>query len=162
MTEDKALLREYADERSERAFSELVRRYIDLVFSAALRVVNGDTQLAKDVTQVVFIDLARKAPTLPTGVVLAGWLHRHTCFRAATAVRTEQRRRAREETAMKIRAFEGDTESSWEQIAPYLDEALNQLHSSDRDALVLRFLKRKDLRTVGAALGISEVPRKSG
>lgn len=156
MTDDEQLLRQYAEECSESAFGELVTRYIDLVYSAALRVVCGDAHLAQDVTQKVFVDLARKAQSLSRGVVLAGWLHRHTCFTAATAVRTERRRRAREQTAMEMRELDDNTESPWERIAPYLDEGLNELNSSDRHALVLRFLKRQDFRSVGSALGISE------
>jgi RNA polymerase sigma factor (sigma-70 family) len=156
MTDDRQLLRQYTRERSESAFGELVARHTDLVYGAALRLVNGDTQLAQDVTQTVFIYLARKARRLPRGVVLAGWLHRHTCYTAATAVRTERRRRAREQTAMEMRALDDNTQPPWEQIARYLDEGLDQLNSSDRDALVLRFLKRQDFRAVGAALGISE------
>jgi len=156
MMEDRQLLQQFKREGSETAFGELVRRHIDLVYSAALRVVNGDTHLAQDVTQTVFFDLARKPGNLPRGVVLAGWLHRHTCFRAATAVRTEQRRAIREQTAIAMRALDDSTEPPWAQIAPYLDEGLNQLNSSDRDAIVLRFLKRQDFRAVGAALGISE------
>ena len=156
MIDDEQLLRQYTEEGCESAFGELVTQYIDLVYSAALRVVNGEAQLAQDVTQTVFIDLARKARRLPRGVMLAGWLHRHTCYTAATAVRTERRRRAREQTAMEMRALDDNTEAPWERLAPYLDEALNELNSSDRHALVLRFLKRQDLRAVGAALGISE------
>src|SRR5437016_3269923 len=153
MTDDEQLLRQYRRERSESAFSELVSRYIDLAYSAALRVVNGDTHLAQDVTQTVFIHLARKARRLPRGVVLAGWLHRHTCFTAATAVRTERRRKTREQTAMEMKALDDNTQPPWEVIAPYLDESLNQLNPSDRAALALRFLKRQDFRAVGQALG---------
>ncbi|MCI0537926.1 MAG: sigma-70 family RNA polymerase sigma factor, partial [Verrucomicrobiales bacterium] len=156
MAEDEQLLRQYAEEHSESAFGELVTRYIDLVYSAALRVVKGDRHLAQDVSQTVFIDLARKASSLPRGLVLAGWLHRHTCYRAATAVRTERRRRTREQTATEMRALDDNPESPWARIVPYLDEGLNELNSADRHALVLRFLKRQDFRTVGTALGISE------
>ena len=102
MTDDGQLLREYARERSEPAFGELVSRHIDLVYSAALRMAVGDRQLAEDVTQNVFIDLARKASSLPNDVLLAGWLYRHTCYAAANAVRTERRRKTREQTAMEI------------------------------------------------------------
>jgi RNA polymerase sigma factor (sigma-70 family) len=156
MTDDEQLLHAYARERSESAFGELVTRHIDFVYSAALRVVNGDSHLAQDVTQTVFIDLARKAGSLPRDVVLAGWLHRHTCYTAAKAVRTERRRQTREQTAMEMRALDDNTRPPWELVAPYLDESLNQLNPADRDALVLRFLKQQDLRAVGAALGVSE------
>jgi RNA polymerase sigma factor (sigma-70 family) len=156
MTDDAQLLRRYTEERAEPAFGELVARHIDLVFSAALRVVGGDRHLAQDVTQTVFADLARKAGTLRRGVVLPGWLYRHAWFTAAKVVRAERRRRIREKTAMKMIALEDNTEPPWEQIAPILDEAMNHLSASDRDAIVLRFLKRQDLRSVGSALGVGE------
>jgi RNA polymerase sigma factor (sigma-70 family) len=156
VTDDQQLLEQYARECSESAFGELVTRHIDLVYSAALRVVNGDTHLADDVTQTVFIDLVRKARALPRDVVLAGWLHRHTCYTASTAVRTERRRKTREQTAMEMRALDDNISPACEQIAPFLDEGLNQLKAADRDALVLRFLRRQDFRAVGATLGISE------
>src|SRR4051812_10729561 len=156
MQEDGQLLQEYAREGSERAFGELVRRHIDLVYGTALRVVGGDRLLAEDVAQGVFVDLARKAGELPRDVVLAGWLYRHTSFTASKAVRTEQRRRNRERIAAELSAVEENVENVWQQIAPRLDECLNALKAEDRDAIVLRFLKHEDLRNVGAALGISE------
>ena len=156
MTDDAQLLRQYANERAEPAFGELVARHIDLVFSAALRVVGGDRHLAQDVTQTVFADLARKAGNLPHDVVLAGWLYRHACFTAAKVVRAERRRQIREKTAIEMNALHDNTEPNWEQIAPVLDEAMNHLSASDRDAIVLRFLKRQDFRAVGSALGVGE------
>jgi len=156
MTDDGQLLQQYTRERSESAFGELVTRHIDLVYSAALRVAGGDTHLAQDVTQTVFLDLARKAPSLPHDAILAGWLYRHAWFTAAKAVRTERRRQIREQTAMEMRALDDNTGSPWELIAPHLDEGLNQLSASDRDALVLRFFKRQDFRVIGATLGVSE------
>src|SRR5512143_2699753 len=156
MNDDDQLLRQYTRERSETAFSELVTRHINLVYSAALRVVGGDSHLAQDVTQIVFTDLARKAWSIPRDMVVAGWLYRHACFTAAKAVRTERRRRVREQTAVEMSTLDGHTELDWEALAPCLDEGLNQLSAADRDAIVLRFLKQQDLRAVGAALGISE------
>ena len=76
MMDDEQLLHAYARERSESALCELVTRHIDFVYSAALRVVNGDSHLAQDVAQTLFIDLARKAGSLPGDVGLAGWLQR--------------------------------------------------------------------------------------
>src|SRR5258705_475109 len=151
MRDDAQLLDAYAGEASESGFTELVTRHIDLVYAAALRVVAGDAHLARDVTQIVFLDLARKARRLPRDVFLAGWLHRHTCFVAKKAVRTERRRKAREQIAMEMNALDDNPQATWEQIAPYLDEGLNQLNTSDRTAIVLRFLKQQDLRVVGAA-----------
>ena len=144
MTDDRQLLQQYTRERSESAFGELVARHIDLVYSAALRVVGGDSQLAQDVIQVVFIDLASKARGLPQDVLLAGWLYRHTCYAGANAVRTERRRKTREQTAMEMRLLDDNIDPPWERIAPHLDEGLNQLSVTDRDAIVLRFLKRQD------------------
>jgi RNA polymerase sigma factor (sigma-70 family) len=156
MMDDEQLLHAYAQERSESAFGELLARHIDFVYSTALRVVSGDSHLAQDVAQTVFIDLARKARSLPDDVALPGWLHRHTCYTATKAVRTERCRQTREQTAMEMRALDDNTRPEWELVAPYLDESLNQLNPADRDALVLRFLKQQDLRAVGEALGISD------
>src|SRR5262245_22133698 len=99
MTPDSELLRQYSEKHSEEAFAELVRRHLDLVYSAALRQVNGDTHLAQDVAQTVFTDLARKARPLSRHPVLTGWLYTSSRFAAAKLVRTENRRRAREEKA---------------------------------------------------------------
>jgi len=156
MTDDGQLLRQYTRDRSEAAFGELVARHIDLVYSVALRVAGGDSHLAQDVTQTVFLDLARKAPGLPRDAILAGWLYRHAWFTAAKSVRTERRRKTREQTAMEMRALDDNAGSPWELIAPHLDEGLNQLSASDRNAIVLRFFKRQDFRVIGAALGVSE------
>ena len=97
MIEDTELLRRYANEKSEYALAELVRRRIDLVYSVARRQVGGDAQLAEDVTQRVFADLARKAAALSGRTVLSGWLYRSAQFAAADVVRAERRRRAREQ-----------------------------------------------------------------
>ena len=75
MLDDQQLLDRYTTDRSEAAFGELVERYVSLVYSAALRRTGGNADLSNDVAQQVFTDLARKARSLPRGVVLAGWLH---------------------------------------------------------------------------------------
>ncbi len=156
--DDRTLLRHYAHEGSEAAFRELVRRHVDAVFSAARRRLNGDTAVAEDVTQQVFTDLARKAPSLPPDVVLGGWLHRHTGFCALKAIDRERRRRRRETEAATMNAtLESPPDArAWSEVAPLLDAALDSLPATDRDALVLRFFEKRDLRAVGAALGVSD------
>lgn len=161
MMDANQLLREYADHGSEPAFRELVGRYIDLVYSVALRQVNGDAHLAEDIAQTVFTDLARQSmeqrgPLASGPCALGGWLHRHTGFVAANVRRTEQRRQAREQMAAEMNSLDSSSDSSWQQLAPELDEAIQGLNTDDRDALLLRFFERRDLRSVGQALGISD------
>jgi RNA polymerase sigma factor (sigma-70 family) len=124
------------------------------VYSAALRRTGGDAHLAQDVAQLVFADLARKARSLPPGVVLAGWLHRASRFAAAQLIRTERRRQLREQEAVRMNVSEPAPD--WEQIRPLLDAALDELGAADRDALVLRFMEQRSLAEVGAALGANE------
>src|ERR1051325_10577062 len=95
---DQQLLRDYFEGQSETAFSELVQRHIDFVYSAALRMVR-DAQLAEDVTQAVFMALAQNAGQLTKHPVLSGWLHRTAQNLATKTVRSNVRRRAREEEA---------------------------------------------------------------
>ena len=155
MTESQELLADYVANRSDTAFRELVSRYIDLVFSTALRSVGGDPHRAQDVTQTVFLDLARQAPSLSSDLMIGGWLHRDTCFVAAKLVRGERCRQTREKQAAEMNALnEPDTDLT--QIAPVLDAAINELGDEDRRAILLRFYERMDLRSVGEALGGSE------
>ena len=155
---DARLLRRYAAERDEAAFAELVRRHVDLVHSAALRQVNGDEHFAADVTQAVFTDLARKAPTLLQHRVLAGWLFTSTRFAAAKMVRGERRRQAREQEAQLMQELTRDPAASldWTRVRPVLDEALGELNEPDREAILLRFFEGRDFAGVGARLNLSD------
>ncbi len=156
MLADRQLLRRYAADGSEAAFGELVGRYVNLVYSAALRRTGGDPELAKDAAQLVFTDLARKARAFPPGVVLAGWLHRATRFAAGQLLRTERRRQAREQEAVAMNALEAEPAPDWDQIRPLLDAALDRLDRADRDALLLRFFEQRSLAEVGQTLGANE------
>ncbi|HUK83270.1 MAG TPA: sigma-70 family RNA polymerase sigma factor, partial [Verrucomicrobiae bacterium] len=158
MMGDWELLQAYAKQRSETAFAELVQRHLNWVYSSALRQV-GDRHLAEDVTQAVFVLLARKAGSLRRGTILTGWLFRTTRFVAARAVRSEQRRKTREQAASAM-STTTDNEQLWEQLAPHLDQAVAALSETDRSAILLRFYERKSLREVGERLGISEEAAK--
>jgi RNA polymerase sigma factor (sigma-70 family) len=155
---DWELLQRYGESRCEEAFTELVRRHINFVYSAARRQVGGDAHLAQDVTQSVFIDLARKARSLSARTVLSGWLYTSTRYAAAKAVRSEQRRHAREEESsiMQELSREAAVEPGWEELQPVLDEAMHELSEQDRDAVLLRYFEGKQLADVGTQLGLSE------
>src|SRR5437764_6100437 len=90
--DDTALLRDFVDMRSERAFALLVERHIHLVYAAARRQVRGDPHLAEDVTQAVFIVLARRAASVRGGGVLPAWLLSVTRHTAANVLVTAARR----------------------------------------------------------------------
>jgi RNA polymerase sigma factor (sigma-70 family) len=153
---DQQLLRDYTGDRSEAAFAELVRRHVDLVYSAAVRMVR-DAHLAEDVTQSAFVALAQNAGQLTDRAVLSGWLHRTAQNIAAQTVRTEVRRRAREQEAAAMNeSLSTESDAPWEQIAPHLDAALGELSEPDRDALMLRYFERKSAREMAQALGISD------
>jgi len=157
MQSDAELLSKYAAHHTEAAFSQLVDRYVALVHSAALRQM-GNPHLAQEVTQAVFIVLARRAGSLDEKTVLPGWLCRTTHFTARDALKIEHRRRQREHHAYLETAMNPDnpeTQIAWEKLAPLLDEAVAQLNDTDRAALVLRYYEQRTLDAVGAALGIS-------
>jgi RNA polymerase sigma factor (sigma-70 family) len=154
MKDSQELLADYARHGSEAAFGELVARYINLVYSAANRLVEGDAHRAEDVAQMVFVDLARMSGKLSSEVMLGGWLHRHTCFVAAKLMRGERRRQFRERQAVEMNALQNDPETTLPPAA--LDEAINELDEADRTAILLRFFEQRDFRSVGAALGSTE------
>lgn len=156
MTDSRQLLAEYARNGSEAAFRELVTRYVDPVYSAAIRLVDGDAHRAQDVTQTVFADLARMAGSVSREAMVGGWLHRHTCFVAANLMRGERRRQARERQAAQMNASQENPEMDWMLIAPILDEAINELGKADRMAVLLRFFEQRDFQSVGEALGSNE------
>ena len=148
------LLEHFIRDGSETAFRELVTRYVDLVHSTAVRLVDGDTHRAEDVSQIVFADLAKMASKLSGTSTLGGWLHRHTCFVARTVMRGERRRQARERQAVEMNTL--NEQGVLAEVAPVLDEAIQELGADDRDAILLRFFERRNLRSVGEALGINE------
>ncbi len=158
MSEDAELLRRYAAERSEAAFAELVRRHVDLVYSAALRLVNGDAHCAQDLSQQVFSELARQAGTLSRHPALVGWLYTTTRQMAWRVIRSEQRRAAREKTAHTMNEIlrEPTADPDWEHLRPVLDDAMHELNRADQIAVLLRFFKNKSLREVGLELGLTE------
>ena len=152
---DQELLAEFARSESEQAFAALVARYVNLVYSTALRFTSN-AHSAEEITQAVFIILARKAGALSTRVVLSGWLYQTARLTAANFVKGEMRRQRREQEAYMQSTLNEPGTGSWEQIAPLLDDAMGRLGETDRDAVVLRFFENKTAAEVGAALQLSE------
>jgi RNA polymerase sigma factor (sigma-70 family) len=155
MTDDMALLHEYARHNSEEAFAALVSRHVNLVYSVALRQVR-DPHLAEEITQAVFIILVRKADKLPRHSVLSGWLCRTARYASANALTIQRRRQQREQEACMQSTLNEPENEAWMQIAPLLDTALAQLGETDHDAIVLRFFEGKSMKEVGVALGANE------
>ena len=156
MMDDMELLREYAGGGSEEAFTTLVARHLSMVHSVALRHVR-DPQQAEEITQAVFVILAKKAGVLPGRTVLSGWLFHTARLTAANFLRTEIRRARREQEAyMQSGMRENQTHDPWGQMAPLLDEAIASLNETERNAIVLRFVEGRDFKEVGAAMGATE------
>ena len=154
-TDDMALLREYVQRNSEEAFAMLVSRHVNLVYSVALRQVH-DPHLAEEITQAVFIILARKARLLNAKTILVGWLCRTARYASANALTIQRRRQDREQEAHMQSVLNEPEPEAWTQIAPLLDTALAQLGETDHNAIVLRFFEGRSFDEVGMALGASE------
>ncbi len=156
MTPDNELLRRYARAASENAFAELVSRYVNLVYSAALRQVGGNAHLAQDAAQTVFTDLARKADSLSNRESLAGWLYTSAHFAASKIVRREERRRGHEENFMRSSIHDPAPQEDWERLRPALDTVMHELKEIDREALLLRYFENRPFAEVGMKLGVNE------
>jgi RNA polymerase sigma factor (sigma-70 family) len=153
---DMDLLREFAENGSESAFAELVERHLNMVYSAALRRV-GDVHSAEDVAQVVFLILARKAGRLGSHTALAGWLYEATRFTSSKLLRTRIRQQNRErEAAMQNLNAESSPDPAWGRLAPFLEQGMEKLSSTERAILVMRFFENKSSSETASALGIGE------
>jgi RNA polymerase sigma factor (sigma-70 family) len=153
---DSELLRSFCEKRSEEAFAQLLRRHLDFVYSAACRIL-GNPSLAEDVAQAVFASLANNAAKLQNHPFLTGWLHRATRNIASQTIRDEIRRRLREQKAYAMNELlSSGSDTDWEQVAPQLDAALDDLNAPDREALLLRYFKNQTAREMALKLGISD------
>ena len=153
--DDMDLVREFATSDSEAAFATLVRRHVNLVYSAALRRL-GNAPEAEEVAQNVFIILARKAGGLRRGTILSGWLYQTAQLTAANFQRAAIRRQHREQEAFMQFYESSEPNASWHQLSPLLEEAMARLGQNERDAIVLRFFENRTVREVAAALGLRE------
>jgi RNA polymerase sigma factor (sigma-70 family) len=151
---DLQLLARYTRQHAEDAFAEIVRRHLDLVYSAALRQLRSP-QSAEEVAQSTFADLARNAHRLAPDTILTAWLYQVTRRTAIDVVRSQARRQLREQIASEMNAINAST-ADWTHIEPLLDEAMCALDDNDRAAVLLRYFENKSLREVGVTLGTSD------
>lgn len=157
MLTDSQLLRQFVLNRSEPAFAALVQRHLDRIYALALRQVGGDTHLAQDICQTVFSTLARKAPALIHHSVLGGWLYRTTQYTAIDLVRSEQRRRRREQEAQVMdESFVSTPDPDWNALRPLLERTIAELSASDRDSVWMRFFEDRSFSEIGRLCGLSE------
>lgn len=159
MATDVELLRQFAADRGDPAFRALVVQRIDFVYGAALRQVHGDAHLAAEVTQSVFLDLARKARVLAARPTIAGWLYTSTRFAAAKALRSRIRRLNRETEAhamQQILSASSAEPPAWHELRPLIDAAMHELNERDREAVLLRFFEGRPLAEIGTLLGLTE------
>lgn len=152
---DRELLRDYAEGRNEHAFPMLVQRHLDLVFSTAVRGL-GNVQAAQEITQNVFIALARKAVWLRGETSLSGWLHKTTLLEVRRWWRGELRRQRREQTAIELGTVMNTEDTLLKALAGELDEGLLELRETDRQALMLRYFEGRTHREIGQLLGARE------
>ncbi len=153
--DDMELVRQFVRHNSEEAFATLVSRHVNLVYSVALRQVR-DAHAAEEITQAVFIILARKAKSFGPGTILSGWLYRTVQYASADALKIQRRRQRREQEAY-LQSLSNEPEpEAWKQIAPLLEAAMAQLGEQDRNAVVLRFFEGRNLQYVAATLGATE------
>src|SRR5271154_2280243 len=152
--DDISLLKQYTGD-DESAFTALFERHVHLVYSTALRQVRNPSH-AEEITQAVFILLARKAKSLSPKIVLSGWLYQAARLTTASLIKREIRRQRREQEVYMQTLTEPDT-SLWEQVSPLLEDAMGRLGEKDRNAIVLRFFENRTPQEVAAALKLNEV-----
>ncbi len=156
MIDEHAQLRSYVEYGAQDDFSAIVHRYLPLVYAAALRRLNGDAHRAQDVTQLVFIALARNAAALLRHPDLTAWLFTTTRFLAAKTQRTEHRRQSREQAAQVTLPEENLREAESPPVRRLLDDAVAELKTIDRQVILLRFHRGLRLAEIGAQLGVTE------
>jgi RNA polymerase sigma factor (sigma-70 family) len=152
---DHELLADFVRTESEDAFGAIVTRHVNLVYATARRST-GNSHHAEEITQAVFVILTRKAATLPSRVVLSGWLYQTTRFTAANFMKAEIRRQQREQEAYMQSTLKDPGSETWQRIAPLLEDAMGRLGETDRNAVILRFFENKTAAEAATVLNLTE------
>jgi len=148
---DHALLERFRQARDADAFAEIIARHQNLVYSTCLRVL-GNQADAQDAAQDCFLRLLRKAGTVQAS--LGGWLHRCAIDISIDELRSRESRRNREEVSTQMNSH-SNPDPSWDELAPHLDAAINDLPDDLRHAVVEHFLERRTQADIAKELGVS-------
>ncbi len=148
-------LRAFARVRDNQSFEALVERYSGLVYGIALRK-SGDPQMAEEITQNVFVIVAKKAVILASRPAFVGWLHRATTFECSNFLRAESHRRRTMKSYSDQLGRSGGRRHDDEDLLGAVDDALVDLPSSDRLAILYRFFEGRDFKDIGRLLGKSD------
>jgi len=147
---DKALVRRFARQHDGEAFSILMDRYADMVYTTCWRML-GNEALAADAVQETFFQLVKNADKI-TGS-LGSWLHKVATRRSVDFIRQNVSRRNREESYV----LDGDSRgNSWSEVQPVVDEALEELPENLREVLLLHFMQGLSTIQIAAAKGVSQ------
>jgi len=150
---DHQLLQKHLRNPSGPALAKLVDRHLPLIHSVARRITTND-EAARDISQIVFLRLVKKASKLPKSLPLTAWCHRETHSASVDYVRSEVRRQKREKTAADLDAMKTSSES-WNQLTPEVDGAIDELSESDRALVLLRYYNNKTFPEIARTLGIN-------
>ena len=142
----------YVRSGDEAAFTKVVEAYSSLVYGTAYRKTRN-AQLAEEVTQNVFVLLARKAEKLVSRPGLGGWLHRTALLVSQNLLRSEAAHQRR--TELMREKFDHSSGKDIEIFFEGVDEALDQLSDSDRMVVMMRYFEDKEFREIGAKVGKS-------
>ncbi len=147
---DQAIQERWIACRDADAFAELVARHAGMVYGTCLRIL-GNKADAEDLAQECFLELARRTKVITPS--LGGWLHRVAVCSALNAIRGERRRKRREKEYAALTS--AAVEPAWDDVKPYVDEAINALPAKLREAVILRFLEGRTHLSIGEELNLS-------
>ncbi|MDX9972957.1 MAG: sigma-70 family RNA polymerase sigma factor [FCB group bacterium] len=147
---DAALLTRWSEHRDAEAFNDLVSHYADMVYATCKRTL-GNPADAEELTQECFLRLATGNVRIRTS--LGGWLHSAATSLSINRLRSDNRRRKREEIAAA--EIPATTEPAWNDIQRFVDQAIAELPEDLRDPLIRHFLQRETHDQIAHDLGLT-------
>jgi RNA polymerase sigma factor (sigma-70 family) len=148
------MIRRYAVDGCQEAFSELVQRHSDTVYSVCLHVL-GDRIAAEDATQAAFLVLARRARSVAGGKVVAGWLIT-TARNCALNMKKAAARRNRIERETLMHRSQPELSVINDEMRKVIHEAIASLPAQQRNVVILRYLQNRTQAETAVELNCAE------